>query len=224
MKYIGILLIVVSIVTLASESFAQTFGIKAGLNLSNQLMKDDNTTYSDDFKMNPGFHIGATAEFLITKIFSFETRLLISTKGYKFSEEEILLGEILEYKIKCNLYYVDVPLDVKASLAVEGAKIYGALGPYLGIGLFGKRKSELTAMGETETYEEDIEWGSDEENYEIKRLDFGLTIGAGFEISSIQIGLSYCLGLANISAYTDGGIKNKNRVLGISVGYKFGKK
>lgn len=91
------------------------------------------------------------------------------------------------------------------------------------MGLSGKSKYEVTDWDETETEteEEDIKWGSDYES-DFKRLDFGLTMGAGVEINSIQIGLTYGLGLANISPSTDNGSKINNRVLGLSVGYKFG--
>ena len=209
---------------MTTESYAQTFGVKAGLNLSNMLVEDDDDTYSDDFKVNPGFHVGATAEFPITELFSFETGLLLSTKGFKVSEEETFMGETVKYESKLNLIYLDIPLTAKASFDLGGARIYGVFGPYIGMGLSGKSKFEITAMGETETEEEDIKLGSDEDEDDVKRLDFGLTMGAGVEISSIQIGLSYGLGLANISPYTDGGSKISNRVLGISVGYKFGRK
>lgn len=224
MKNLLKLLIVVIGFTMTTESYAQTFGVKAGLNLSNMLVEDDDDTYSDDFKVNPGFHVGATAEFPITELFSFETGLLLSTKGFKVSEEETFMGETVKYESKLNLIYLDIPLTAKASFDLGGARIYGVFGPYIGMGLSGKSKFEITAMGETETDEEDIKWGSDEDEDEFKRLDLGLTMGAGVEISSIQIGLSYGLGLANISTYTDGGSKISNRVLGISVGYKFGRK
>ena len=224
MKNLLKLLIVVIGFTMTTESYAQTFGVKAGLNLSNMLVEDDDDTYSDDFKVNPGFHVGATAEFPITELFSFETGLLLSTKGFKVSEEETFMGETVKYESKLNLIYLDIPLTAKASFDLGGARIYGVFGPYIGMGLSGKSKFEITAMGETETEEEDIKLGSDEDEDDVKRLDFGLTMGAGVEISSIQIGLSYGLGLANISPYTDGGSKISNRVLGISVGYKFGRK
>ena len=224
MKNLLKLLIVVIGFTMTTGSYAQTFGVKAGLNLSNMLVEDDDDTYSDDFKVNPGFHVGATAEFPITELFSFETGLLLSTKGVKVSEEETFMGETVKYDQILNLIYLDIPLTAKASFDLGGARIYGVFGPYIGMGLSGKSKFEITAMGETETDEEDIKWGSDEDEDDLKRLDLGLTMGAGVEISSIQIGLSYGLGLANISTYTDGGSKISNRVLGISVGYKFGRK
>ena len=225
MKNLEKILIVVFIAILASESFAQTYGIKAGLNLSNLIMKAGGETWSDDFKMNPGFHVGPTAEFPISEVFSFETAFLLSTKGFRISEKETFQDETFEYKTKCNLLYLDVPLNAKASFRVsEKASIYGVLGPYLGIGLTGKTKNENSYNGEKHKEEEDIKWGSDEENDFLKRLDYGLTFGAGVDFKSIQFGMSYGLGLANISTYTDDDVKIKNRVLGISVGYRFSRK
>ena len=94
-------------------------------------------------------------------------------------------------------------------------------GSYIGIGLSGTIKGEVIVDGLTTSQEIDIEWGSDIDS-DFKRMDFGLIIGAGVELNSIQIGLNYSLGLANISPQTN--VKVNNRVLGISVGYKFGEK
>lgn len=225
MKNLIKLFLVVIAITMATDAlFAQNFGIKTGLNLSNMVVKDNYETYSDDFKMNPGFHLGATVEFPLTKMFSFETGLLLTTKGIKKSEEETLAGETYKYESKVKLLYLDIPLTAKASFDLGGVKLYGVFGPYLGVGLSGKSKNEVSYNGKTESDERDIKWGSDEDDSNFKRLDFGLTMGAGVALNSIQIGLTYSLGLANISPDTDGGYKVNNRVLGISVGYKFGRK
>jgi len=218
MKNLMKLLVLVIVFAMATETFAQKFWVKGGMNLSNILEKDNDDTYSDDYKMKPGFHVGATAEFPINEMFSFETGLLLSTKGMKMSEEED--GD--KYEASINLLYLDIPINAKASFDIGGAKLFGTFGPYIGMGLSGKSKYEVTYEGETETEEETIEWGSDDE--EVKRLDFGLAVGAGVEIKSFQIGLTYALGLANISPDTEDGYKINNRVLGISLGYKFGGK
>lgn len=208
------LFVCVFALTMATQSFAQNFRVKAGLNLSSMLIKDDNKTYSDDFKMKPGFHIGATAEFPVTEMFSFETGLLLSSKGFKLSREG--------YEGKVSLTYLDIPLTGKTFIDIRGIKAYGIFGPYIGIGLSGKEKFDNTYEGETETDENKIKWGSDEEESDFKRLDYGVIIGAGVELNVIQIGLSYNLGLANISPSTEDGYKISNRVLALSVAYKFG--
>jgi len=223
MKKINALLIAILVVTMVSESFAQVFGVKGGLNLSNQIIKDNDGTSSDDFKMNPGFHIGATAEFPLSDLLSFETGLLLSTKGYKFSISETELGQTVETKGSTNLLYLDIPITAKAYFDLSSVKVYGIVGPYIGIGLSGKSKLEMSGDGVSLTVKETLKWGSGAEDH-YRRLDYGLIVGAGVAINSIEVGLTYGLGLANISAETDNGAKVNNRVLGITVGYKFGTK
>jgi hypothetical protein len=218
MKYlVKLFVVVIAFTMITDELLAQNFGLRGGLNLADMLVKFEDGSF--DTKIKPGFHIGATAEFPISEFLSFETGLLLSTKGYKISEKDVNI----EVEQKFNLLYLDIPLAAKARFDVGGVKIYSVFGPYVGMGLSGKSKVKAKVSGVTETFEEDIDWGSDDES-DLKRLDFGLTMGSGVEINSIQIGLTYNLGLANISSYTEGGTKVQNRVLGISVGYKFGGK
>lgn len=225
MRNLTKLFIAVLIITMASESFAQRFAVVAGLNLSNMIMKDDDDTYSDEFKMRPGFHVGLTVQIPKTGLVSFETGLILSTKGFKVKEEETYQGEKYTYEGSINLYYIDIPLMAKFSFEVGEVTIFAAIGPYLGVGLSGKTKTKYSYQGEEETDSEKIDWGSDAENDMLKRFDFGLSIGAGVVIiKAIQIGLSYDLGLANISSYSDDGTKINNRVFKVSVGYRFGGK
>ena len=205
MKNLMKLFLVIIVFALNTETFAQRFGIMGGLNLSNMAFKSDASSTSYDTK--PGFHIGASFEIPIFKIISIEPALLFSSKGCKTT--------MFGVDVKTNLYYLEVPINVKATFDVKVLKIYGALGPYIGIGLFGNAKAK--------DEKESIEWGSDGD---LKRIDVGLTFGAGVEIGAIPIyfGLSYSLGLSNISASSDGGASINNRVFGISVGYKFGGK
>jgi opacity protein-like surface antigen len=196
------------------------FGIIGGLNLSNIRVKDSERTFSNDFKYKPGFHVGVTAEFPISKSVAFETGLLISTKGTKNSIKEADIGVIYESKSSINLLYLDIPITAKTYYNIGSSKIYGAFGPYIGFGLSGKSKSETILNGESESDKQDVKWGSGDSD-DLKRLDFGLTVGAGMEFNSFLIGLSYNFGLANISAVTDYGQKINTKVLGLSIGYKF---
>lgn len=54
MKNLIKLFVFVVVLTMTSDSFAQIFRAKAGLNLSSMLYKDDDGVYSDDLKMKPG--------------------------------------------------------------------------------------------------------------------------------------------------------------------------
>lgn len=214
MKTFSKILLMFIIIMLTTESFTQNFGIRAGLNLSKMLIKDDDEKYSDDLKIKPGFHLGATVEFPIDEMFGIETGIIASTKGFKLNEEDV------GYNGSWTLYYIDIPINGKVYYDAGDVKIYGAFGPYLGIGIYGASKA--TYMDETEI--EDIEWGNDDDEDDLKRFDMGLSFGAGVEIKSFIMGISYNLGLMNISPYFEDGFKIKNRVLEISAGIKFGEK
>jgi len=205
--------------TLAIPAISQVIGIKGGLNLANMFAKSNDETYSDEFNMKPGFHIGLTAEFPVAETTSFETGLLLTSKGFKLDLEEDMYSQ----KSNVNLLYLDIPLLAKAYFNVGVTKIYGALGPYIGFGLSGKTKNEVTYDGETESEEIDLKWGSSEDD-DLKRLDFGLMAAAGIFIKSIELGLNYSYGLANLEATSEADSKMKNRVLSFSVGYKFNSK
>ena len=197
--------------------------VKGGLNFSSMLLKGDESTIGTDIKSKPGFNVGITAEYPVFGLVVFETGMLFLTEGAKSSSENTYSGGIYKTNTTLNLLYLEIPLTAKTYFNVGQSKIFGAFGPYIGLGLIGKSKGEIILPGETNSYDRDINWGSGQGD-EIKRLDYGLTAGAGIEISNIQIGLSYNLGLANISTITDNGLKLKNRVLGLSVGYKFRRK
>ncbi len=214
--------IVVLLLVNGTESFAQTFGIKVGLNLSNMIMKDDDETYSEEFKMKPGFHFGPTIEIPISELFSFESGLMLSTKGYKESVKISYGGCISERNTKVYMLYIDIPLTAKVTFDVGGTKLFGTFGPYIGMGLCGKMK--YIKIYEIDEEVEKISFGSNKEEDDLKALDYGLTAGIGFTLNSTQIGISYALGLANLSNYSEDHYKIKNRVLGISIGYKFGGK
>lgn len=222
MKILSKLAFILVLIAASLPTLAQ-ITVKGGLNLSNMVMKDNDGTYSDNFKMKPGFHLGITSEFKINDMASFETGLLLMSKGFKDSEKETYGGETYTYDENVSLLYLDVPLLAKAYFNVGDMRIYGALGPYVGMGLSGKDHWESSGTGGSDSGTDDIKWGSGDQDH-LKRLDYGVWVGAGVEMKSIMLGAFYNFGLANISASTTGGSKINNRVLGISVGYIINKK
>ncbi|GEM_PF-4022387 len=60
------------LITLFSfQTNAQTFGIKGGLNLANMIYKDDGKTYSNNYRLNQGFHIGLTVDMSLNDFLLF---------------------------------------------------------------------------------------------------------------------------------------------------------
>lgn len=219
-KIVVKIFVVIILLTTTTELRAQKFGIRAGLNLAHMLWKDNDEIYSEDYNFKSGFHVGAIAELPITEVFSFESGLLLSTKGFNITQGSNILDEEFKKVSTANILYLDIPLTGKASLDVGGTKIFCQMGPYLSMGLSGNGKAVFTEGGETSVDERDIVWGSDKES-DLKRFDYGLTMGVGVEINSIQFVLTYNFGIANISANRDFGQTFTNRVIGISVGYLF---
>ncbi|WP_375579883.1 porin family protein [Marivirga tractuosa] len=213
--------LIITLFCFSGDLFGQQFGIKAGLNVSNALLKDNDQTYSDNFNGRVGFHVGATAEMPLTDMFSFQTGLLLSTKGYRSSEEFSGFGVSGVAESNVDLLYLDIPLTGRATYDLGGLKVFGVFGPSVGVGLSGNQKYEVTSGGNTVSEEESIVWGSDEDTDDFRRFDLGLLFGAGVEIEGIELGLNYNLGLANILPSNANGSKFSNRVFAISAAYKF---
>ena len=192
--------------TLSYQGNSQTFGIKGGLNFANMTVKDFVGNF--DTKMLTRLNLGLTTEFGADKKLSFETGAFLSMKGAK---QNYGTGEG-SYKIT----YLDIPLMAKLKFNTEGVKFYGKFGPYLGIGLGGQMYDNGAGTK--------IQWGTSETGSAeyLKKMDYGINIGTGVEFGVVDMGLTYGMGLANISGMGDD-TKIFNRVLSLSVGYKFGK-
>jgi hypothetical protein len=108
---VKLFLIVIAIMMATDKLFSQEFGIKAGFNSSNMHIVNNRLFFTDDSNMKTGFHIGATAEFPLTEIFSLETGLLLSTKGFIFRNQlnELNIGFNYESKVNLSTLYLDIP-------------------------------------------------------------------------------------------------------------------
>ncbi|WP_456458534.1 porin family protein [Reichenbachiella sp.] len=200
------------------DSNAQTLGIRAGLNMANMSEKYDDLE-DKETDVNLGYHLGVTFELPINSFLYFESGILLSNKGHKYSIPSIA-GE---QKNQVSLYYLDIPASIKLKQNVgKKLKVFESIGPYVGFGVFGKIKREEADGSSLEDVE--IEWGEvNNGGASYSRTDFGLTFGGGLEYNSLLIGFSYDLGLSNMDPF-DSWITKKNRVLKISVGYRFVKK
>jgi len=196
-------------------AFTQTIRVKGGANLSSFLEKDDDYTYSEDYKIKPGFHLGPTIEIPLTDLINFETGLLVSSKGYKYEESET----DYEYNEKLKMLYVDIPLTAKVYHEVNNLRLFGFAGPQLGLALNGTVKVEETDGGDSYEEEFDIDFGNDENDDHLKKMELSASIGIGVEINALQISVHYNPGLSNISADKRDGQIIRNNVIGISASY-----
>ncbi|MCH7732529.1 MAG: PorT family protein [Candidatus Marinimicrobia bacterium] len=206
-KLTVVLLAVLMTAFLATNVSAQGItgkGVKVGLNLAN-VAGDD----VEDANSKIGFAVGGYLTYEINEKLSIQPEVMFSQKGYKIEEKLDFFGVTMSMKGTIGLNYLDVNPLVVYSLN-ENLRVLA--GPSFGLFLNGKSKIELDIDGESEEEEEDIE--SDDLN----GMDFGLIIGAGYNLGIVEVEARYSLGLKN--AY-DEDIDMKNNVFQIVVGYSF---
>ena len=201
----------------STVTFSQDFRIKGGTTFGDFIAKDNDGTYSDEYKNRAGIYLGASVESKLNNVFSVETGLFFTSYNTKVSVD----AGAIKYEDKINLNYLQVPGTFIASIKQGNVRVYAQTGAYLGLGISGKVKSRVESGSSVQEEEEDIEWGNDEEEDDLRRLDMGLIFGGGIEFKKIQLGANYALGLLNISTVTDNGAKFANRAFNITLGYKF---
>lgn len=184
------------------------WGVMAGMNVSKY-------TFTG-FDNRVGFHAGVKAELGLSQEASgayMDFAALLTLKGAKIDGGSIAT-------VKFNPYYLEIPVHVGYKYAVnENFALFGSVGPYLAVGLFGKAKlkvdgdiADIAELGDN-SMSEDI-FGDDG----LKRFDFGLGLKAGVEFNKkYQVAISYDFGLVEVAK--DLGMKNRN--LMISLGYMF---
>ncbi len=151
-------------------------GIKGGLNAAN-LYSDD----VDDKNIRYGFHAGVYAQILSSDVFAIQPEVNYSGKGLKFET-----SGLIDQETKFNLDYIDVPVLAVFKLG-EVAEIHA--GPYISY-LVG---ASIKTKGDLGNDFNDI----DRDNFE--NWDWGLAGGIGFNVSAVQIGARYNLGLREIA-------------------------
>jgi hypothetical protein len=188
------------------------FGAKAGLNIANL------TGYFPDSSPLTGFNVGVFAEIKIANKFAVQPELLFSTQGNKMKVPVLDASSdyLYSYDGKWNLSYLNLPVMAKYYIL---DKLSIETGPQIGLLLSAKAKysSDDRALPSlnTSTAEYDIK------NY-IKSVDLGLNFGATYDFSeNLSVNFRYNLGLANINNEPMSSSNIKNKVLSLSLGYKY---
>jgi hypothetical protein len=214
---------------LTAAAQAQKARIQGGINLANVSVTDNGRV--DDAKMLSSFQVGIVGDFPLASIFSFQPGILYTGKGSKVQNGTE--GNNGYYKQTFNPFYIEVPMNfVVKTPAVGGNRFFAGAGPYLGIGVAGKSKTEGQIGVATYNVERDIRFSDDDPttlNQEegsgfnvIKRFDYGLNGTAGIEARSFVLSANYGLGLAKLQSGSNSSAdnNNKHRVLSFTLGIK----
>lgn len=217
------LLLSLTIATAALTASAQTtpitFGVKAGATFPTVSMSESE---GSDLKLNTSFYVGGTVDFAIGETFSIQPGITFLGKGFKMNSTETEEGVNVKTTIKSNVWHIEVPVNFLANIPVGDDKFFIGAGPYYGIAISGKNKAEGSATQDGQTVKistsEDVDFGKDGTH---KRGEFGVNFLGGYQLSNgFNIHAGYGLGLSNIAKDADG-IKVKNRVLSVGVGFSF---
>lgn len=192
-------------VSLNAQDNQFTFGVKAGVNMSNMDIKHIDT------KVKFGYNIGVTVDYAINQDWYILSGLQYTTKGTKI--------DYSIFEAKLNAAYLQLPIHAgyKLEIAPETKLVFHA-GPYFAYGINGKAKASTNYFEELED-----EWGIEGTGKSntfdtIDRFDMGLGLGVGIEFGKFGLDLGWDYGLINI-AKEDGTTRNGNAYL--TVGYKF---
>jgi hypothetical protein len=165
--------------TLTVAEAQPKFGVRVGVNISNQEFKQGNLTIEPKSKF--GLDFGLVSEFPLGEVVSFAPELHWLQKGYKVEDFEID-GNLFDFTSTLN--YLELPLLVKFNFG-ETAKFFVMGGPS-----FGYLLSEKTVDGDGNDYEfiDDI-----------TRIELGAHLGAGIAVGPVVIDLRYLLGITNLA-------------------------
>lgn len=216
-----LILVLLSSTTIWSQSTLPVrFSIRAGVNVSNSTWDINSELADKKFKM--GFQVGVMADYTFPTPFGLQSGLFLTTKGAKLNAIDKLNSESLNQNQTLNQIYLEMPIYATYKMYVTRYTcIFFNLGPYLAYGIGGNNKvntklsdgNDVSAKFDTFGKSEDIKYGN------LKKFDFGLGGGVGFETGHLIFSLTCELGLANLSRNDLYGYKNISSLFGI--GYQF---
>lgn len=196
-KIFPLVLLLATMLTTAAWSQV-SFGIKAGLNISNQAFSFSSGGITISPKPLVGFHGGVYLNAKFGK-FGIQPEAYYSMQGSKFEDS----GST----VKFNFNYINVPILLRYNVT-DFLNLH--LGPQFGILMSAK----ATDGSQTLDIKEDV-----------KTLDVSIAAGIGVDLPfGLSGGARYVAGLTNIEKDNPDGEKLKNSIIQIYLGYRlFGK-
>ena len=225
-------IVIIMLMVSGKAMMAQTY-IQGGLNLANISTSNDGSSEKNNLLTT--FNVGLMGRFGIADYFAVETGVLLTGRG---SKAETYFNNGNDYvKTKFNPVYVEVPLNlvVKIPLMAKKSTLFFNAGPYIAIGVAGQSKIDSKIGPLTSSSSSDIKFSNDDPftsqqedaAYDkLKRFDYGVNVGGGFQFQHVIIKANYGYGLAKINSTQSNNTandKNKYRTIGISVGIPIGR-
>lgn len=212
MKKIVFLSLVLFSVSIGSYAQNLKVGVTAGLNIS----------APSDYDSKTGFNVGVKGEWglpNVSKGLYVDFGLLLSSQGWESSGYyDNQKKQNMQWK--GNPYFLNIPIHIGYKFALgNNTTLFVHVGPYIGIGLFGKNKLVTeTEAGEKATITLADNVFSDKQ---AERFDWGIGGKVGVEFAKhIQVAVGYDWGLKNLKTSSNP-VDFKNKVFSVSCAYLF---
>lgn len=198
-------------VVMGSLTFAQQFGIKAGMNVSS--LSTDAQLSDQSSKI--GFNAGLFMNVPIAESFSIQPEVLYSNLGSKVTKEATINGTTYKADYARHLDYITVPVMFQYNATPS---FYLEAGPEFGFMVSARDKFKTSQNNNTTaTSITDI----DTKNF--NTFNFGVGLGAGYYFTQ-NIGLTarYVAGVTDIAKDRPSGSDAvRNNVFQVGLAYKF---
>src|SRR5690625_3203173 len=180
----------------------------------------DNTNGVPDANSLISYHVGVIADLPLGLGFSVQPGIMLNSIGSKVEYHSDMLGD---YTTTVNPIYIDVPVNFLFKPAIgPDNNFYVGVGPYIGYGIGGKASFDAeTPLGDGRV-DHDLKFGNDKDD-DLKAIDIGGNILAGFEFGNVLIGAQYGLSFTNNAPKGEDNDPKilRNKVLSVSIGYLF---
>lgn len=206
--------------------------VQGGLNLANITNTNDGQTEKNNVLAT--FNVGILGRYSLLSNLFLESGILFTGQGSK--AETYFFTNNYYVKSKFNPYYIQVPLNAVFKIPLQkGTNIFFNAGPYAAIGIAGKSKQEakigpfITSTTDNIKFSNDDPFTSQQDDAaynKLKRFDFGLNFGGGFDFGPVIVKVNYGLGLTKINSTESSNNendRNKYRTLSFSLGIPLGK-
>jgi Outer membrane protein beta-barrel domain len=185
--------------SLSTFTFAQKFGVQAGVNFTNFKATPEPTGSDSPFATKAGFHVGFVTELKLVKNFNIQTGIFYNLKG------------TIQNQNKYNIYYIEIPLNLIYKIPIDliGNNLFLKTGLYVAKGISAESVSK-------NGYSKVINFGT--KNSELNSLDFGWNLGTGLNFGKFILTFNYSSGISNL-VNIDGVANNTN--VSVGIGYFF---
>jgi outer membrane immunogenic protein len=192
------IIILSAVLLVAGFTYAQTptFGIKAGLNLTNFVGDPD-----PDSEFKTGIAAGIFTNIPVSRGFSFEPSLEYSQKGARFTTST-------DTEVESRISYIDVPLMAKVDVAPSFALFAGPQ-----VSFFVDQETKLVNDSSTLTFEGD--------NDSYRKSLAGGKVGLSYNFGTVMLNASYATDFQNLYNDNPGDSDLKNQAIHVGLAFGF---